>query len=51
MRVQHWYSYSGDNWGGIIIPVKKGEVVTAEYTASGEVKYFRFIYAEGDNID
>ena len=32
----------------IALPVQKGDVVTITYDASGETKYFRFIYAEGE---
>ncbi len=29
------------------LPVKKGDVITIDYTASGTTEFFRFIYAEG----
>lgn len=32
----------------IWIPVKKGDIVTVTYTATGTLDFFRFIYAEGE---
>jgi len=32
----------------IYVPVKKADVITVSYTATGTTKYFRFIYAEGE---
>lgn len=33
---------------GVFLPVKKGDVITAWYTATGSVQWFRFIYAQGE---
>ena len=32
-------------------PVKKGDIVTAVYTAGGDVSVFRFIYAQGSESE
>lgn len=50
MRVQS-YIGSNNNWSGIIMPIRKNERFNVEYTASGNTKYFRFIYAEGSKSD
>lgn len=50
MRVQS-YIGSNNNWSGIIMPIRKNEVFKVEYTASGDTKYFRFIYAEGSKSE
>ena len=31
------------------VPVKKGDVIQIDYSTSGDVNTFRFIYAEGEN--
>ena len=33
----------------VSLPVKKGSIVKCDYSLSGETRYFRFIYAEGEN--
>lgn len=32
---------------GVFIPVRKGDIVEANYNANGTINYFRFIYAAG----
>lgn len=41
------FSYENNQWLRASIPVSKGDVFTAEYTASGDTKAFRFVYANG----
>lgn len=36
------------NWGRLILPVRKGDVVSVGYSVTGDTKYFRFYYAEGE---
>ena len=38
------------NWGRIILPVRKNDVIQVGYSATGETKYFRFYYAEGELV-
>lgn len=33
----------------VLCPVLKGDIIGIDYTITGETKYFRFIYAEGEN--
>jgi len=40
-------SYEDNQWLSASIPVSKGDVFIAEYTASGDTKAFRFVYANG----
>lgn len=35
-------------WCAVILPVKKGQIITAKYDADGDYKVFRFFYAEGE---
>ena len=35
------------DWGYVTLPVRKGQQFNTNYTATGETKYFRFIYAQG----
>lgn len=35
------------NWAGFV-PVKKGDILTVEYTTNGAINAFRFIYLEGN---
>lgn len=35
-------------WCAVILPVKKGQIITAEYDANGDYKEFKFFYAEGE---
>lgn len=44
----HTPNYNGGN-ATIVLPVKKGTVVTISYDVSGSTIYFRFIYADGDS--
>lgn len=44
----HIPNYNGGN-ATIVLPVKKGTVVTISYDVSGSTTYFRFIYADGDS--
>ena len=41
-------SNGSGTWLGVYVPAKKGDTVAAEYSAAGETKVFRFIYAEGE---
>jgi len=34
-----------------VVPVKKGDVVTASYNATGNTNHFKFIYAEGSKTE
>ena len=36
------------NWGRIWLPVRKNDIVTVGYNTTGETKFFRFYYTEGD---
>lgn len=35
----------------LLMPVKKGDVITVNYNATGTTNYFRFIYAEGSKSE
>lgn len=35
----------------LLMPVKKGDVITVNYNATGATNYFRFIYAEGSKSE
>lgn len=39
------------NWIKCILPVKKNDVVMAEYSAAGVTKFFRFYYAKGSESE
>lgn len=36
------------HWGYVTLPVRKGQQFITYYTATGETKCFRFVYAEGE---
>lgn len=38
-------------WVSVSVPVLKGQLVRVSYDMPGETKYFRFIYAQGENED
>ena len=42
---------SSGHWLYVYMPAKKGQQVQVSYTASGETKYFRFIYAVGSESE
>ena len=44
-------SASANNSVSLIAPVKKGDVVTITYTATGSTQLFRFIYAQGSESE
>lgn len=46
-RVTSFSSHAGQ-WCAVILPVKKGQIITTEYDADGEVEAFKFFYAEGE---
>lgn len=48
LGVDCWGSDS-TSWCRCYIPVRKGDVVKAQYNTTGDTKAFRFIYAEGKN--
>ena len=45
---QESLAVNAGNWVGGFVPVKKGMNCRIDYTASGAVNFFRFIYAEGE---
>ena len=45
---QESLAVNAGNWVGGFVPVKKGMDCIIHYTASGAVRFFRFIYAEGE---
>lgn len=43
-------SYTAGYGINLLKPVKKGTTVQLRYTAQGATNYFRFVYAEGENV-
>ena len=45
---QQAFSAGSDNWLRINCPVKVGDIVQIDYNVTGDTKFFRFIYAQGE---
>ena len=44
------YNNRNNNTIGAFLPCKKGDIVSCSYSAGGLTSYFRFVYAEGENV-